>query len=502
MSLSPFFQNLTIAKTGLVLDTLNASECDRSGLMDPQINNKFKRPSVALEPEIFRAYDIRGIVDEQLDGQRVELIGKALASLALEAGERTVLFGCDARLSSPLLRDPLLRGILSTGMNVVDLGTIPTPLLYFATFNSPWRSGLMLTASHNPATYNGIKIVRQRTCLTPQQIQQIRERAALGNFHEGTGSLVKEDFRDAYLDRLQKDIALARPLKIVVDCANAVPGLIAPALFERLGCTVIPLFCDLDGSFPHHPPDPTIAANLHTLVAEVRSSAADLGIAFDGDGDRVVIVTNAGNIIDTDRLLMLFVKDILPHYQQPKVVFDVKCSTLVSQLIKDYGGTPIMSRSGHSFMKETMQRSDAVVGAELSAHIFIKDRWYGYDDGIYAAARFLELVSKQNASVEALVQGLPHSVVTPELRIEVGDERKFALMERIKTLASFPEGEINILDGMRVDFPHGWGLVRASNTTPALLLRFEANSLKSLQSIQTLFSKLLKEVDTRLVFDF
>lgn len=470
--------------------------------MNPQVNDDINCPPLALEPSIFRAYDIRGIVDEQLDARRIELIGKALATLALEAGERTVLFGCDARLSSPILRDPLLQGVLSTGMNVVDLGTIPTPLLYFATYNSECRSGLMLTASHNPANYNGIKIVRQRTCLTPEQIQQIRVRAELGEFREGAGSLVQRDFRDAYLDRLQHDIELARPLKVVVDCANAVPALFAPALFERLGCTVIPLFCELDGRFPHHPPDPTIAVNLQALVAQVLSSKADLGVAFDGDGDRVVVVTNAGNIIDTDRLLMLFIKDILPLYEQPKVVFDVKCSALLNQVVTDNGGTPIMSRSGHSFMKETMQRSDAVVGAELSAHIFIKDRWYGYDDGIYAAARFLELVSKQPASVETLLQSLPHSVVTPELRIEVGDEHKFQLMELVTTQARFPQGKINIMDGMRVDFPDGWGLIRASNTTPALLLRFEANSHESLKTIQMLFSELLLTVDKRLVFDF
>lgn len=469
--------------------------------MTPVSNNNINCSPLALEPAIFRAYDIRGIVDEQLDEPRIELIGKALASLALEAGERTVLFGCDARLSSPILRAPLLRGILSTGMNVVDMGTIPTPLLYFATYNSEWRSGLMLTASHNPASYNGIKIVRQRTCLTPEQIQQIRQRAERGEFRQGAGSLVQRDFRDAYLTRLQHDIALARPLKVVVDCANAVPALIAPALFERLGCTVIPLFCELDGSFPHHPPDPTIASNLQALITQIHVSEADLGIAFDGDGDRVVIVTNKGNIIDTDRLLMLFIKDILPRYEQPNVVFDVKCSALLSQLILDYGGKPIMSRSGHSFMKETMQRSDAVVGAELSAHIFIKDRWYGYDDGIYAASRFLELLSKQSTSVEGLVQSLPQSVATPELRIDVDDERKFPLMERIKTLARFPQGKINILDGIRVDFPDGWGLIRASNTTPALLLRFEAKSQESLQIIQALFSELLREVDKHLVFD-
>lgn len=470
--------------------------------MSPLINQVAPIPTLALEPAVFRAYDIRGIVPDELDSQRIEVIGKALASLALEAGEHTVLFGSDARLSSPLLREPLLRGVLSTGMNVVDLGTIPTPLLYFAAHNSEWRSGLMLTASHNPASYNGIKIIRQRTCLTPDQIQQIRLRAEAGNFRQGTGRLVHSDFRDEYVARLKHDIALHRPLKVVVDCANAVTALIAPTLFEDLGCEVHPLFCELDGHFPHHAPDPTVAANLQVLINEVRRNKADLGIAFDGDGDRVVIVGNEGTIIDTDRLLMLFIKDILPRYSRPKVVFDVKCSTLLGQLITELGGTPVMSRSGHSFMKETMQNTGAVVGAELSAHIFIKDRWYGYDDGIYVAARFLELLSQQPDSLEALLLSLPRSVVTPELRIDVSDERKFHLMERIKALASFPQGQINIMDGLRVDFPDGWGLIRASNTTPALLLRFEANSRKSLQMIQTLFRELLHDVDKRLVLNF
>lgn len=460
------------------------------------------QPTPSLSAAIFRAYDIRGIVDTQLNEHTIVLIGKSLASIALEAGETTVLFGCDARLSSPRLRAPLLQAMLSTGLNVVDLGTIPTPLLYYAAYTSPWASGLMLTASHNPADYNGIKIVHQRTCLTPIQIQQIRIRALREDFAQGTGSLQTLDIVNDYIARLQRDIQLKRKLKVVVDCANAVPGIVAPALFEALGCEVIPMFCDLDGRFPNHHPDPTVAANLSALIAQVRSSKADLGIALDGDGDRVVAVTNAGNIIDTDRLLMLFIKDILPRYEQPNVVYDVKCSTLLGQLIRDCGGNPIMSRSGHSFMKQTMQESNAVVGAEFSAHVFIKDRWYGYDDGLYVAARFIELLSLQAESAETLFQRLPRSVVTPELRIEVREDEKFVLMERIKSVANFPQGTVCVLDGIRVDFEDGWGLVRASNTTPALLLRFEAQSRQSLQLIQTLFRELLMEVDNQLVLNF
>lgn len=459
-------------------------------------------PPVVVPPSIFRAYDIRGIAGDTLTVGNIEIIGKAMASLALEEGEHTVLFGSDGRISSPALRTALLRGILSTGLNVVDLGTIPTPLLYFAAHTSERGSGVMLTASHNPPDYNGIKIIRQRTCLTPEQLQHIRERADTGRFVAGKGSLTQMDFKAAYIKRLCEDIHLQRKLKVVIDCANAVPGLIAPALFEALGCEVVPLFCDVDGRFPNHHPDPTVADNMHDIINAVRTHEADLGIALDGDGDRVVLVTNAGSVIDTDRLLMLLIKDIVPRYENPNVVFDVKCSTLLYPLIRECGGRPVMSRSGHSFMKQKMQETGAVVGAEFSAHVFIKDRWYGYDDGMYVAARFLELLSAQNHTAEELLCALPQSIVTPELRIAVSDENKFQLMERIKQLASFPQGTVNIMDGIRVDFADGWGLIRASNTTPALLLRFEASNSRSLQHIQTMFQALLSQADDMLKFDF
>lgn len=458
--------------------------------------------TVAMPTNIFRAYDIRGVVGTDLDSSNIELIGRSLATLALEAGETTILFGADGRLTSPVLKVALLRGILSTGCNVVDLGTIPTPLLYFAAHTSEWSSGIMLTASHNPPEYNGIKIIHKRSCLTPEQLQQVRQRAETGDFRRGKGSLTKLDLKAPYITRLTRDIAIKRRLKVVVDCANAVPGLIAPDLFRALGCDVIPLFCDVDGYFPNHHPDPTVNDNLQDLIAQVAVHQADLGIALDGDGDRVVVVTNAGHVIDTDRLLMLLIRDIVPHYDNPNVVFDVKCSTLLTQLIRDCGGNPVMSRSGHSFMKQKMHETGAVVGAEFSAHVFIKDRWFGYDDGLYVGARFLELLSRQPETAETLLQSLPKSIVTPELRIEVDDERKFQLMEKIKKLARFPHGTINILDGIRVDFADGWGLIRASNTTPALLLRFEATSRKSLASIQQMFRELLLQVDDMLELTF
>jgi len=456
-----------------------------------------------IPPDIFRAYDIRGIAGEDLTIDVIEVIGKALGSLALEAGEHTILFGADGRLSSPSLRQHLLRGLLSTGLNVVDLGTIPTPLLYFASFTTPWSSGLMLTASHNPADYNGIKILRQRTCLTPEQIQQVKARADSGHFLTGHGILSSKDVATDYIARLQAAIPLQKPLKVVVDCANAVPALIAPALFAALGCEVVPLFCELDGHFPHHHPDPTVATNLTALIQAVREQGADLGIALDGDGDRVILVTEKGNAIDTDRLLMLFIKDILPRCPaSSRVVYDVKCSTLVPRMIEALGGTPVMSRSGHSFMKQKMQESEAVIGAEFSAHVFIKDQWFGYDDGLYVAARFLEILARSTDSAETMLRALPQSIVTPELRIDVSDERKFHLMARILEKASFPQATVNVLDGIRVDFADGWGLIRASNTTPALLLRFEASSWHALLPIQAAFRDLLREVDDHLVLTF
>jgi phosphomannomutase / phosphoglucomutase len=454
---------------------------------------------------IFRAYDIRGIAGTELSSSNIELIGRAIGTIALHYDQPTLLFGADGRLSSPELAAALKRGILSTGCNLVDLGIIPTPLLYFAAHTTQWSSGLILTASHNPAEYNGIKMVNQRTCLTPEQIQMLRSLIDKRQFARGKGSLTAMDIMPAYLTRISSDIQLQRPLKVVVDCGNAVPALVAPQLFAALQCEVVPLYCEVDGHFPNHHPDPTVHNNLQALISSVQEQQADLGIALDGDGDRVVLVTNSGNVIDTDRLLMLFIRAIVPLYHRPNarhpnVVFDVKCSNLLSALIEENGGVPVMSRSGHSFMKQAMQDTDAVVGAEFSAHVFIKDRWFGYDDGMYAAARFLEILAAGPLSAEQLLQSLPKSVVTPELRINVSDEEKFTLMALIAERVDFPQARINTLDGVRADFSHGWGLIRASNTTPALLLRFEADTVETLQQIQQMFRGLLSRVDNSLTF--
>lgn len=468
-------------------------------------------PACELLPEsIFRAYDIRGIAGTELTTESVFLIGRAIGYLALAYGHPCILFGADGRLSSPSLGAALKDGILSEGCDVIDLGTVPTPLLYFATHTTDICSGVMLTASHNPADYNGIKIVRHRHCLTPDQIQGIREQALYLNSEQARekrrhhtitrGTLKQLDILPAYLTHVCADIHIKRRLKVVVDCGNAVPGLVAPAVLEAIGCDVIALYCDVDGNFPNHHPDPTVHSNLLTLIDTVASQKADLGIGLDGDGDRVVMVTNAGQVIDTDRLLMLLVRDIVPRYEQPKVVFDVKCSNLLASEISAHGGQPVMSRSGHSFMKQSMHESGAVVGGEFSAHIFIKDRWFGYDDGFYVAARFLEILAGSDCSCDQMLLTLPHSVVTPELRIEVSDVRKFELMAQLTRVVDFPMATVNCLDGIRADFNDGWGLVRASNTTPALLLRFEAGSRQSLHVIQEAFRNLLKQVDPELDF--
>ncbi len=462
--------------------------------------------STALSETMFRAYDIRGIAGKDLTTDSIYLIGLAIGSYAVEFDNPTLYFGADGRLSSPTLAEALRNGLLDAGCDIIDLGIVPTPLVYFATHTGVCTSGVMLTASHNPADYNGIKIVRARACLTAEQIQDLRKRSLsiesgeYNGFCGRKGTLRQQDISAEYVNRVCTDIQLTRRLRVVVDCGNAVPGKLAPQLLRQLGCDVTPIFCELDGHFPNHHPDPTIASNLDSLVQEIRTRQADLGIALDGDGDRVILVTNKGNIIDTDRLLMLLVRDILPRYKQPNVVFDVKCSNLLSNEIAQYGGRSIMSRSGHSFMKQMMHDSDAVIGGEFSAHIFIKDRWFGYDDGFYVAARFLEILAAGTQSADALLQSLPQSVVTPELRIEVDETQKFSLMARIAELASFPLAHVSMLDGVRADFPDGWGLVRASNTTPALLLRFEANSRQSLQVIIDAFRLLLKQADLQLDF--
>lgn len=456
----------------------------------------------SIPASIFRAYDIRGIAEKQLTEHSVRLIGQAVGSEALERDTDTLLVGYDGRISSPRLSAALIEGILSSGCNVVNIGLVPSPLLYFATHTSGIDSGVMLTASHNPSNYNGLKIVFDRTSLADNQIQMIRSRIETGQLRTGSGGLETLEIDSKYIEDVCRRVKLQRPLRVVIDCGNAVPGKIAPSLLEALGCEVHPLFCEIDGNFPNHHPDPTIPENLAALSAAVLEKNADLGIALDGDGDRVGLVTNRGNFVSADRIIMMLVQAIVPHNPGRAVVFDVKCSSKLGALIEACDGLPVMHRSGHSFMKQKMQELDAVLGGEFAAHIFIKDGWFGFDDGLYVATRLLQIFSESTLTSEELLGQFVTGICTPEIKIDVPEEQKFGLMEQILERARFPSAELITLDGLRVEYPDGWGLVRASNTSPALLLRFEADTSERLQAIQQDFRALLLSADKNLEIGF
>lgn len=458
--------------------------------------------SVAIPASIFRAYDIRGIVDTELTTEVVTQIAHAIGSEAREQGIERLLVAYDGRLSSPQLSRALIDGLLASGCDVVNLGLVPTPLLYFAAHTSDTDSGVMLTASHNPANYNGIKIVFRRNSLADNQIQEIHQRILDKRFQQGQGREFERDVRADYRQAIANNINLERPLKVVVDCGNAVPGVVAPQLFRDLGCEVHPLYCEVDGHFPNHHPDPTIPGNLRLLADQVKNLQADVGVAFDGDGDRLGLVTEAGEFIAADRLLMLLAQDILPRYPGAPVVFDVKCSRALVRVINELHGEPVMHRSGHSFMKQKMQETGAPLGGEFAAHVFLKDRWYGFDDGLYTAARLLEILSRRSASASEVFAALPGGISTGEIKLPMAEDKKFAFMARLEELAVFPDGHLITLDGIRVEFEHGWGLIRASNTSPALLMRFEADDNAALQDIQQRFKALIQRADKTIDLNF
>ncbi len=443
--------------------------------------------SAAISPEIFRACDIRGIVGQGLDAHSVGLIGQAVGSEALDAGQKTLIVGADARLSSLELSQALQEGIRASGCNVIDLGVVPTPLLYFATHTLTSKSGVMLTGSHNPRDYNGIKIVLNQRTVAANQITHLYERIVGKDLLRGKGKISTHDIVPAYLARIAGDILLRRRFKVVLDCGNGVAGLVAPQLLRLLGCEVVPLYCEPDGTFPNHQPNPTRAENLRDLQALVQKEGADLGIALDGGGDRVGLVTGKGNIINADHLLLAFAMDILPDNPGASVVYDVKSSHHLARVISACEAHGVLCKSGHSFVKQKLQETDALLGGEFSAHIFFRHRWYGFDDGLYAAARFLELMDKYQASAQDLLERMPQSCSTLELFLPVAEADKFALMERLVKKLRFAGASLNHLDGIRADFPKGWGLVRASNTTPNIVLRFEADSPADLAVVQDRF---------------
>ena len=438
----------------------------------------------AVSKSIFKAYDIRGIVNEDLTIETVVLIGKAIGSESIDRGERGIVVGRDGRTSGPDLMNALVEGIKSTGCHVVKIGMIPTPVLYYATYSKGASSGVMITGSHNPPNYNGFKMMIAGETLSGERILNLYERINNHNFHQGQGTSTTIDIQEDYLNRVTSDISIKRPLKIVVDCGNGVAGHLAPKLFEALGCEVVKLFCHIDGNFPNHHPDPSKLENLNDLIAEIKAEKADLGLAFDGDGDRLGVIDEKGNVIWADRQMILFSRDVIHRNPGAKVVFDVKCSSLLSKDISNEGGKPILSRTGHSFIKAKIKEEGALLGGEMSGHIFFKERWYGFDDALYACARLIEILSSRNESCSEIFSELPDSFNTPEINIHFdkqGDQ--FDAMEKLKNTANFNEGVLTTIDGIRLDYEDCWGLVRPSNTTPCLVLRFEAETEASLKRI-------------------
>ena len=451
---------------------------------------------------IFRAYDIRGVVPETLTAETAYWIGRAIGSESLAKGEPHVSIGRDGRLSGPALLERLIQGVADSGCQVSDVGLVPTPALYYAANVLAGKSGVMLTGSHNPSNYNGFKIVIAGDTLANEQIQALHTRLKTNDLTWGEGSIERVDILSRYADEIVKDIKLAKKLKVVVDCGNGAAGVIAPQLLEALGCEVIPLFCEVDGNFPNHHPDPGKPENLVDLIAKVKETNADLGLAFDGDGDRVGVVTNTGTMVFPDRLLMLFAQDVLERNPNAEIIFDVKCTRRLTPLIKEYGGRPLMWKTGHSLIKKKMKATGALLAGEMSGHIFFKERWFGFDDGIYSAARLLEILSKQQQTAEELFETFPNDISTPEINIDVTDESKFSIIEALHDAQWGEAAELTSIDGVRVDYPQGWGLVRASNTTPVLVLRFEADTEAELQRIKDVFHAQLKRVAPDLQLPF
>lgn len=457
-----------------------------------------------IDPSIFRAYDIRGIVGKGLNEESVYAIGKAIASVALDAGETSLAIGRDGRLSGPQLFKALCQGVLSTGCDVIDIGMVPTPVLYYAAKVLETHSGIMLTGSHNPAEYNGLKIVIRDKTLAENGIQDIYDRILNNRFHHGEGEMHELEILDRYIDHITHTVKLKKPLKVVVDSGNGIPGIVGPRLYRQMGCEVHELYCDVDGHFPNHHPDPSQTENLQDLIAKVRAVDADIGIAFDGDGDRLGVVTRKGEVIWPDRQLMLFAQSILSRHPGAKIIYDVKCTSHLATVVRECGGEPIMWKTGHSLIKSKLAETQALLAGEMSGHIFLKDRWYGFDDAIYAGARLLEILSEEDRDIDALFATIPNSVNTPELKIYVSDDEKFKLMDTlISNKATFHEAnEIMTIDGLRVNFDKGWGLVRPSNTTPCLVLRFEAETENVLRDIQDMFRHFILSAKSDLVLPF
>ncbi|NOQ13563.1 MAG: phosphomannomutase/phosphoglucomutase [Methyloprofundus sp.] len=453
---------------------------------------------------IFRAYDIRGIVDKTLTKKIVYAIGRAVGSEAVDKGLSTIVIAKDGRTSSPNLSKELADGILSTGTNILDIGTVPTPVLYFVAHHHEAHSGIMLTGSHNPAEYNGLKIVLDNETLAGEKIQALKKRIDNNDFHSNKAGTLTENsmFTNEYIGVISDDIRIARPMKVVVDAGNGVAGELGPILLKTLGCEVIELFCDIDGTFPNHHPDPSKPENLLDLISAVKKNQADLGIAFDGDGDRLGVVDSNGKIIWPDRQMMLFSQHILAKKPGADIIYDVKCSQQLASQIKKNRGNPIIWKTGHSLMKAKIKQTAAIFAGEMSGHLYFNDRWFGFDDGLYSAARLIEILSEDTRTSADVFADFPDSPNTPELNINLAEGESSTIMQQLLSNPDFPDGKITNIDGLRVDFDDGFGLVRASNTTPSLVVRFEGDTEDALKRIQDQFRKLILQIKPNLSLPF
>ena len=440
----------------------------------------------------FKAYDIRGIVPSALNPEFAQELGRGLAARAKAAGVATMVVGRDGRISSPSLAEALQQGMRDGGINTIDVGEVPTPLVYFAAYTLKTGSGVAVTGSHNPPDYNGFKMMMGGGTLHGEAILALRDEVAAGPVHASTpGTGTSVDILTPYLARVLGDIKLSRPMKIAIDCGNGVAGAVAPQLFRDLGCEVTELFCEVDGTFPNHHPDPADPHNLEDLIRCVQTTDCEIGLAFDGDGDRLGVVTKSGEIIWPDRQLILYARDVLTRCPGETIIYDVKCSRHVAVAIREAGGVPLMWQTGHSLIKAKLAETGAPLAGEMSGHVFFKERWFGFDDGLYTGCRLLEILSR-SADPSSVLEALPQGVSTPELKLEMAEGEPHALIKRLQAEGAFDGAtEVLKIDGLRADYPDGFGLARASNTTPVVVLRFEGDTPEALSRIQEAFRKQL-----------
>ena len=461
-----------------------------------------KHKPVELTPGIFRAYDIRGVLDKTLDAGVAKQIGRAVGTVTLERDAGPVVVARDGRISGPYLQEGMIKGILSTGCDVLDIGAVPTGVLYYATHELAAGTGVMITGSHNPPDYNGFKIMVGGDTLHGKEISALYDRITKGNIQSGTGAVTSKDVVQSYIDRIAGDIQIEKPLRIVIDCGNGIGGVCAAEVLRAIGAEVLPLFDEVDGTFPNHHPDPSEPENLQDLIESVRLMDADLGLALDGDADRLGVVTLAGDIIFPDRVMMLLAMDVLDRNPGATIIYDVKCTGHLAEVIRQAGGEPMMYKTGHSLIKAKMKEIGAPFAGEMSGHFFFEERWYGVDDGIYSAARLLEILAGAETPPEAILSALPTSFSTPELKVQMSEGENFAFIEEFMKVARFDGAKIATIDGIRADFPDGWGLVRCSNTTPILVVRFDGETEEALERIKTSFRSQMLAVKPDLELPF